>query len=183
MAPAGQVTASDLRAMLTDGALAGSWTLDASRSSIGLRSKSVWGLAPVKGSFREIAGAGTVSPDGQVSGTITVAAASVDTKNAKRDTHLRSAEFFDAEAHPQITVRVEGLAPASEGVTVTGTLTVRDRTRPLTFGATVSTPDTGEIELDAEIQVNRSDYGMTWSPMRMASMDNTITIHAVFTHT
>jgi polyisoprenoid-binding protein YceI len=175
MATAGQVTASDLRAMLTDGALAGSWTLDASRSSISLQSKSVWGLAPVKGSFREIAGAGTVSPDGQVSGTITVAAASVDTKNAKRDAHLRSAEFFDA-------VRVEGLTPASQGVTVTGTLTVRGRTRPLTFGATVSTPDTGEIELDAEIQVNRADYGMTWSPMRMASMHNTITIRAVFTH-
>ena len=162
MAPAGQVTGSDLRAMLTDGALAGSWTLDASRSSISLRSKSVWGLAPVKGSFREIAGTGTVSPDGQVSGTITVAAASVDTKNAKRDAHLRSAEFFDADAHPRITVR--------------------DLTRPLTFGATVSTPNTGEIWLDAEIQVNRADYGMTWSPMHMASMDNTITIHAVFTH-
>src|SRR6267142_1985865 len=117
MAPARQVTASDLRAMLTDAALAGSWTLDASRSSISLRSKSMWGLAPVKGSFREIAGTGTVSPDGQVSGTITVA----------------------------------------------------------TF-------DTGEIWLDAEIQINRADYGMTWSPMRMASMHNTITIHAVFTH-
>jgi polyisoprenoid-binding protein YceI len=182
MAPAGQMTASDLRAMLTDAALAGSWTLDASRSSISLRSKSMWGLAPVKGRFREIAGSGTVSPDGQVSGTITVAAASVDTKIAKRDAHLRSADFFDADAHPHITVRVEGLAPASQGVTVTGTLTVRDRTRPLTFGATVSTFDTGEIWLDAEIQVNRADYGMTWSPMRMASMHNTITIHAVFTH-
>jgi polyisoprenoid-binding protein YceI len=117
-----------------------------------------------------------------MSGTITVAAASVDTKNAKRDAHLRSAEFFDAEAHPDITVRVEGLAPASQGVTGTGTLTVRDRTRPLTFGATVSAVDTGEIWLDAEIQVNRADFSMTWSPMHMASMDNTITIHAVFTH-
>jgi polyisoprenoid-binding protein YceI len=88
----------------------------------------------------------------------------------------------DADAHPDITVRVEGLAPASQGVTVTGTLTVRDRTRPLTFGATVSAVDAGEIEFDAEIQVNRADFGMTWSPMRMASMDNTITIHAVFAH-
>ena len=82
---------------------------------------------------------------------------------------------------PHITVRVEGFAPASQGVTVTGTLTVRNRTRPLTFGATVSALDTGEVWLDAEIQVNRADYGMTWSPMRMASMHNMITIHAVFT--
>src|SRR6266567_6863839 len=132
MAPAEQVTASDLRAMLTDAALAGSWTLDASRSSISLRSKSMWGLAPVKGSFREIAGTGTVSPDGQVSGTITVAAASIDTKISKRDTHLRSAEFFDSETYPHITVRVDRVTPSSQGVTVTGALTVRDRTQPLT---------------------------------------------------
>src|SRR2546429_9428980 len=132
MTPAGQVTTSDLRAMLTDAALAGSWTLDASRSSISLRSKSMWGLAPVKGSFREIAGTGTVSPDGEVSGTITVAAASVDTKIAKRDAHLRSADFFDAAAHPHITVRVPGLTPPSPAGTVTAPLTVRDPPRPPT---------------------------------------------------
>src|SRR6266404_4886254 len=106
MAPTGQVTASALQAMLKDAALAGSWTMDSSRSAVGLRSKSVWGLAPVKGTFREVAGNGTVSPEGQVSGIITVAAASIDTKNKKRDTHLRSAEFFDSDTHPHITIRV-----------------------------------------------------------------------------
>ncbi len=55
MAPTGQVTASALQAMLKDAALAGSWTLDPARSAIGLRSKSMWGLAPVKGTFREVA--------------------------------------------------------------------------------------------------------------------------------
>jgi polyisoprenoid-binding protein YceI len=181
MAPAGQVTASEVRARLKDEALAGSWTLDASRSAVGLRSKSMWGLAPVKGTFGEIAGTGSVSPDGQVTGTITVAAASVDTKIAKRDAHLRSAEFFDAGRHPHIVVRVDRITPSGPGVTVAGTLTVRDRTRPLSFDATVSALDAGEISLDAEVQVDRSDFGMTWSPMRMASMRNTITIHAVFT--
>jgi|SRR5919201_1615995 polyisoprenoid-binding protein YceI len=181
MAPTGQVTASEVQAMLKDEGLAGSWTLDASRSTVALRSKSMWGLAPVKGTFREVAGSGTVSPDGQVSGTITVAAASVDTKIAKRDAHLRSAEFFHAERHPHITVRVDRITPSGQGVTVTGTLTVRDRTRPLSFDATVSARDAGEVSLDAEVQVDRSDFGMTWSPMRMASMRNTITIHAVFT--
>jgi len=181
MAPAGQVTASALQAMLKDAALTGSWTLDASRSAIGLRSKSMWGLAPVKGTFREVTGNGTVASDGQVSGTVTVAAASVDTKIAKRDTHLRSAGFFDSDNHPHITFRVEAIRPSRQGVTVTGALTVRDRTRPVTFDATVSASDPGEIRLDAEIQVNRADYGLTWSPMRMASMRNTITVHAVFT--
>jgi len=180
MAPAGQVTASDLRAMLADGALAGSWTLDASRSSIGLRSKSVWGLAPVKGVFRQVSGNGSVSPAGEASGAITVVAASVDTKNKRRDTHLRSADFFDTGTYPQITFRVDRLTPSSQGVTVTGALTVRDRTRPVSLDAKASVVD-GEVWLDAEIQVDRSDFGLTWNQMGMASMHNTITVHAVFT--
>jgi polyisoprenoid-binding protein YceI len=181
MAPAGQVAASELQAMLKDEALAGSWTLDASRSTVALRSKSMWGLAPVKGTFREVTGTGTVSPDGQVSGTVTVTAASVDTKIPKRDAHLRSADFFDAERHPPIVVRIDRITPSGQGVTVTGTLTVRDRTRPLSFDTTVSALDAGEVSLDAEVEVNRADFGLTWSPMRMASMRNTLTVHAVFT--
>ena len=180
MAPAGQVTESALQAMLEDAAFTGSWTLDASRSAIGLRSRSMWGLAPVKGTFREVTGSGTVAADGQVSGTVTVTAASVDTKIAKRDTHLRSADFFDTGNHPHITFSVDGITPSRQGVTVTGALTVRDRTRPVTFDATVSAADRDEVWLDAEVQVNRADFGLTWSPMRMASMRNTITVHAVF---
>jgi len=180
MAPSGQMTASALQAMLTDATLAGSWTLDASRSTIGLRSKSMWGLAPVKGVFRQVSGTGTVSPAGEVSGAITAAAASVDTKNKKRDTHLRSADFFDSDTYPQITFRVDRLTPSSHGVTVTGALTVRDRTRPVSFDARASVVD-GEVWLDAELQVDRSDFGLTWNQMGMASMHNTITVHAVFT--
>ena len=180
MAPAGQVTESALQAMLEDAAFTGSWTLDASRSAIGLRSRSMWGLAPVKGTFREVTGSGTVAADGQVSGTVTVTAASVDTKIAKRDTHLRSADFFDTGNHPHITFRVERITPSRQGVTVTGALTVRDRTRPVTFDATISAADRDEVWLDAEVQVNRADFGLTWSPMRMASMRNTITVRAVF---
>jgi len=181
MAPAGQVTASALQTMLKDAAFTGSWTLDPSRSTIGLRSRSMWGLAPVKGTFREVAGHGTVAADGQVSGTITVTAASVDTKIAKRDTHLRSADFFDSGNHPHITFRVDRITPSGQGVTVTGALTVRDRTRPVTFDAAVSAADRDEVWFDAEVPVNRADFGLTWSPMRMASMRNTITVHAVFT--
>jgi len=181
MAPTGQVTASALQAMLEDAALAGSWTLDASRSTVGLRSRSMWGLAPVKGTFREVAGHGTVTPDGQASGTVMVGSASVDTKISKRDAHLRSAEFFDSDTHPHITFRVDRMTPARQGVTVTGALTVRDQTRPVTFDATISALDPSEVWLDAEVRVNRADFGLTWNQLGMASMHNTITIHAVFT--
>src|ERR1700743_2531230 len=95
------------RELLRDGKLAGSWTLDAGRSEIGLKSKSMWGLVPVKGVFREVAGTGTVSASGEVTGTVTVAAASIDTKNKKRDDHLRSADFFDVGNTPAITFVAE----------------------------------------------------------------------------
>ena len=78
------------QALLRDATLAGNWTLNPSKSTIGQRSRSVWGLAPVKGAFREVTGKGAVSPAGEVTGTITVGSASVDTKNSKRDAHLRS---------------------------------------------------------------------------------------------
>ena len=70
-APSGQMTAPVVQALLKDGALAGEWALDPRKSSIRLMSKSI-GLIPVNGVFREVSGHGTVSPDGEVSGTLTV---------------------------------------------------------------------------------------------------------------
>lgn len=176
-----EMTGPALPALLKDEALAGRWTLDASRSTIGLRSKSMWGLAAVKGVFREVSGTGTVSPGGEVSGMLTVAAGSIDTGNGKRDTHLRSADFFHTSAYPDLTFTVDRIRPAAQGATVSGTLTVRDRTRPLSFEAQVALPGAAEVWLDAEIQLNRADFGLTWNQMGMASMNNTITVHAVFT--
>jgi polyisoprenoid-binding protein YceI len=181
MAPSGQSTAPTPDTLLRNGQLVGSWTLDPSRSQVRLRSKSMWGLVPVKGVFTDVSGTGTVSTSGAVSGTITVAAGSVDTKNKKRDEHLRSADFFDADDHPSITVSVDGITLSETGAQVTGTLAVRDRTRPVSFDAKVDAVDDAEVWLDAEIRVNRADFGLTWNQMGMASMDNTITVHAVFT--
>jgi polyisoprenoid-binding protein YceI len=180
-APSGQATAPALEALLTGGALAGGWALDPGQSSIRLKNRSMWGLVPVTGVLREVSGSGTISPDGEVSGTITVAAASIDTRNARRDKHLRSADFFDAARHPDITFTADGIRPSAQGVVVTGMLTVRDRTRPVSFDAAASVPGDGEIWLDAEIDVNRADFGITWNLLGAVSMHNTLTVHAVFT--
>jgi polyisoprenoid-binding protein YceI len=141
----------------------------------------MWGLAPVKGVFREVSGNGTISSDGQVSGTVTVAAASIDTKNARRDTHLRSADFFDVANNPDITFAADHIQPSGQGVAVAGALTVRGRTRPLSFDAAASVQGDGGIWLDAEIRINRADFGLTWNPMGMVGVNNTLAIHAVFT--
>ncbi|MDX6420077.1 MAG: hypothetical protein QOG28_4697 [Trebonia sp.] len=181
MSQSGQIAPSALQELLRDGKLAGSWALDAARSEIGLKSKSMWGMMPVNGVFREVTGSGTVSAAGDVTGTITVAAKSLDTKNKKRDDHLRSADFFDVANTPDITFAAEQVTPSGEGVTVTGALTVRDRTRPVSFAARVSGSDGAQVELDGEIEVNRGDFGLTWNQLGMTSMNNTITVHAVFT--
>jgi polyisoprenoid-binding protein YceI len=179
MASSGQLTSSALRALLQDGKLTGSWALDASRSEVRLKSSSLWGLAPVNGVFRQVTGNGTVSAAGDATGTITVAARSVDTKNNRRDQHLRSADFFDVANHPDITFTVDSIRPDNGGVTVAGSLTVRGRTRPVSFGAQASSAD-GEVTLDGQVQVNRADFGLTWN-RRGTSVQNTITVHAVFT--
>jgi polyisoprenoid-binding protein YceI len=168
MTPQGQPTTPALQALAGDGTLTGSWILDPARSEVRLQSRHTWGLLPVRGVF------------GQVTGTLTIAAGSIDTKNKMRDKDLRSAKLFDIASHPDITFTVDGIQPADGGARVTGSLTVRGRTRPLSFDATVSAA-ADEVRLDAEVPVNRADFGLTYRPLRMASLNNTITVHAVFT--
>jgi polyisoprenoid-binding protein YceI len=186
MASPGPLTSPALESLLQDGKLAGSWTLDPARSEVHLKTRHTWGLAPLNGVFRQVTGSGTVTAAGDVSGIFRVAADSIDTKNSRRDKHLRSEDFFHVTRHPHFTFAVENVEPASGGVRVTGSLTIRERTRPVSFDAKVSSADgddgvEGQVWLDAEVPVNRADFGMTWNWLGIAAMDNTIVVHAVFT--
>jgi polyisoprenoid-binding protein YceI len=179
-ARSGQLSAPGAHDLLGEGALAGEWVLEPRASSVRLKTKSIGGLVPVNGIFHEVSGSGTVSAGGEVSGSLTVAAASIDTKQAKRDAHLRSADFFDTGKYADITFSLSGIEQSDQGVAVTGLLTVRDRTRPLTFGAVASVQGTGEIWLDAQVRIDRADFGLTWNRLGLVSMINVLTIHAVF---
>jgi polyisoprenoid-binding protein YceI len=179
MASSGQLTTSALQAMLQSGELAGSWTLDAARSQVRLTTRHTWGLRPLHGVFRQVTGHGTVTASGDASGVITVAAGSVDTKNSQRDKHLRSADFLDIANYPDVTFTVGSASPVGDRVRIAGSLTIRGRTRPASFDATVSGVD-GEVWLDGELQVDRTDFGMSWNWLGIASMHNTISVHAVF---
>ena len=174
------MTAPALLDLVKGGALTGEWVLDPTTSSVRLTCKSM-GLIPVHGVFREVSGSGAVSADGQAAGTLLVAAASVDTRNTRRDTHLRSADFFDCDNHPDITFAADDIRPSGQGVAVTGALTIRGRTRPLSFDAAASVAGDGEVWLDAEVRVNRTDFGITWNQLGMVGKTSTLTIHAVFT--
>jgi polyisoprenoid-binding protein YceI len=170
-----------VRARLSDGSLAGTWRFDGATSTVRLRSKSVWGLVPVKGTFGQVSGEGVISPAGLVSGSIRLGSASIDTKNKKRDTHLRSADFFNSDVYPDIAFAVDHVDVTAEGASAVGTLEVAGRKRPLEVPVSVTASADDTVDLDAEIQVDRSDFGLTWNRLGMVSMKNTITIHAVFT--
>ena len=72
----------------------------------------MWGPAPVNGVFRKVSGNGTDRADGTANGIVTVAAASIETKNTRRDTHLRPADFFDSANYPDITFTADGIQPS-----------------------------------------------------------------------
>ena len=98
---------------MQDGTFAGEWVLDAARSEVLLETKHTWGLRPVHGVFKQVGGRhGHAS--WQVTGPITIAAGSIDTKSTMRDKDLRSAKVFDVAGHPDITYTVDGMRRATE---------------------------------------------------------------------
>ncbi|WP_225095501.1 YceI family protein [Streptomyces sp. CoH27] len=162
----------------------GTWQLDPSASTVALRHKTMWGLVTVKGAFTTISGGGEVHPDGSASGTVTLDAASLDTKHTKRDTHLRSADFFDTDRHPEITFAVRGADRLDDdGVRVTGQLTVRGISRPQTFTARLASTAADGVTLEAEFAVDREQFGMGWNQLGMMRGLTTVTATLRFTRT
>ncbi|MFE0511160.1 YceI family protein [Streptomyces sp. NPDC058964] len=160
----------------------GLWQLDPTASTVALRHRTFWGLVTVKGTFAAVSGHGEVRPDGTATGTVTLEAASLDTGNAKRDTHLRSADFFDAENHPEITFAVRGAEPRDgDTAHVTGQLTVRGVSRPQDLTARLAGADAGALTLEAEFTVDRDRFGMGWNQMGMLRGLTTVTATLRFT--
>ncbi|MEV0474144.1 YceI family protein [Streptomyces prunicolor] len=169
-----------LREVLGNGSLAGHWTLDPAQSTVSLRSKHAWGLAAVKGAFRSFEGDGTVSPTGEVTGRLVIAAGSVDTNSKARDAHLRD-QFFLSEKYPSIAFALDKFVQRDELVTVHGVLTVQETSLPISFPAKAALTGDSEAVLEATVQVDRSDYGITVNKIGMVSMKATISVRLVFT--
>jgi polyisoprenoid-binding protein YceI len=109
-------------------------------------------------------------------------AASLNTGNKQRDTHLHSPDFFDAEQHPQAVLTVRRAVPAADGrLSAEGTLETAGVSQPVSFAADVVDAGPDAVTLRAELGIDRSQFGMTWSPLRMAAMDATGSVTARFT--
>ncbi|GGS36413.1 YceI family protein [Streptomyces violaceus] len=162
----------------------GLWQLDATASTVGIRHKTMWGLVTVKGGFGALSGTGEVRPDGSAVGTLTFDVASLDTGNAKRDTHLRSADFFDTDHHPEITFAARS-AELGDGdqVHVVGQLTVRGISRPLSLTARLTDGDATGLTLDTEFSVDRDQFGLGWNQLGMIRGRTTVTAALRFVRT
>ncbi|MFF1439300.1 YceI family protein [Streptomyces sp. NPDC058295] len=162
----------------------GQWQLDRGASTVALKHKAMWGLVAAKGAFGIVSGGGEVAADGTVTGTLVLDAASIDTKNAKRDTHLRSADFFDVEKYPEITFAVRAAELGADGaVKVSGQLTVHGISRPQNFNARLSQADADAVTLDATFTVDRNEFGITMNQLGMMGGLTTITTTLRFTRT
>jgi len=168
-------------APLPGAAAAGHYVLDPAGSSVSFMHKAIWGLVTVRGKFTGLSGEGDVGADGSVSGHLDIEASSVDTGHAKRDKHLRSADFFHTDAHPSITFSARGARPAAGGdLAVDGEISARGSTRPLALTAKIveATPDSAT--LTAQEQIDRADFGMTWNQLGMLRGLATVSVTARF---
>jgi polyisoprenoid-binding protein YceI len=167
--------------MPTQTPMPGHWLLDPARSTIAIAHKSMWGMITVKGTFTARAGHGEVREDGTASGTLILDAASINTKHAKRDKHLRSAYFFHTDEYPSIVFTVNKAALAANGtVAVGGELTVGAVTRPLSFTAQAAVTGSDSVTLMGEVAVDRSWFGLTWNQLGMISGPATVTLNTCF---
>ncbi len=146
------------------------WNLDPAHSGLQFAVKHMV-IATVRGGFREYAVEAEID-EADVTrsrAVVRIEAASIDTGNPDRDAHLRSADFFDVEAHPAIvfvTRRIE--RRGGDDYRLAGDLTIRGVTRPITLDAEIRGPVKDpwggtRMGLSANGKVNRKEFGLNWN--------------------
>ena len=146
---------------------AGTFNIDPSHSRVGFSARHAM-VTKVRGSFNDYTGAAVVA-DGVVSINIDITVASVDTRNADRDGHLQSADFFDVANFPKITFASTSVKESgSVKLSVEGNLTIKDVTKPITiefeYSGTATDPfGNARFGFEGAAEINRKDFGLTWN--------------------
>jgi polyisoprenoid-binding protein YceI len=160
----------DVGGLLAAGRVAGRWVIDPSATSVEFHVKHFWGAITVHGSLGTVTGEGTVAEDGSVTGELTIDATALTSGNKQRDKHLRAADFFDVANHPRVVLTVTAAKPAGPAeLACRGTLEAAGHTEPVEFTAHVSEMSADAIVLRSELDVDRTKFAMTWSPLRIAA--------------
>ena len=152
---------------MTTSAKSGTYTIDPTHTNVEFAVKHLM-ISTVKGRFADVKGTLEMPDVGEPRLDVTIAAASIDTRVEARDTHLRSADFFDVEKFPELRFKSTKAVRAGEGWTLTGDLTMKGVTLPVTLdvtdeGSAVDPWGNQKVAFTATGKLNRADYGLTWN--------------------
>jgi polyisoprenoid-binding protein YceI len=147
------------------GYVVGTWDIDPSHSTVGFSVRHMM-VSKIRGYFRDFTGEIVTAEDPTRSSvTATTDLSSIDTRQEQRDAHIRSADFFDVDNHPQMTFRSTGVRPDGADWFVDGELTIKGNTRPVTLALEVNGfgPDAyggTRAGFSATTEINRNDFGV-----------------------
>ena len=150
--------------------LTGTYTLDPAHTRIGFVARHAM-VTKVRGSFDEFAGTAVLDGANPANSRVevTIEAASIDTRNAQRDEHLRGNDFLAMQEYPKITFASTGVRQAGETTfEVTGDLTIKGVTNEITIpfefeGAAKDPFGNQRVGFEGAVTINRKDYGVTWN--------------------
>jgi len=169
------------------------WNIDAAHSVAEFKVKHMM-IAHVKGHFSKVVGVLIHDESDRTKSRVeaTIEAASIETRESQRDTHLKSADFLHVEKFPTLSFKSTDIKVADDGeLKVQGDLTIRGVTRKVTFAVEGPTPPTKDpwgntrIAISATTKINRKDYGLTWNAALetggiLVGEEVTITLEAEF---
>lgn len=145
------------------------YTIDASHSTVEFIVRHLM-ISKVRGRFAAFSGELVVPAGSDVPATVqvTIDAASVDTREEQRDTHLRSADFFEVENYPELTFKSTRIAGESPRFQMTGDLTIHGVTRQVVLAAEFEGRGgdpwgNQRVAYSASVTVNRKDFGLHWN--------------------
>ena len=150
--------------------LTGTYTVDPAHTRIGFVARHAM-VTKVRGSFDEFAGTAVLDGANPANSRVevTIEAASIDTRNAQRDEHLRGNDFLAMQEYPKITFASTGVRQAGETTfEVTGDLTIKGVTNTITIpfefeGAAKDPFGNERVGFEGSVAINRKDYGVTWN--------------------
>ncbi len=148
------------------------WQFDPYHTQVEFAAKHL-GMMTVRGTFLEVTATGYIDPEHPEASSvdITIQAASIRTHNAQRDNDLRSSNFLEIDKYPTMHFKSTEIKPTGQDrYTVTGDLTIKGNTRPVTLSVVkygeFNDPNMGHrIGYSAEGKINRKDFGMTFNAM------------------
>ncbi len=145
------------------------WAIDPAHTTVEFAVKHLM-ISTVRGRFGDLSGTVELDDENPAASTVdvTISVASIDTRQADRDAHLRSPDFFDVEHFPAMRFKSTRITRDGDALSVEGDLTIRGVTRPVALRVTeegrTQDPWGGHrVGYTASTRINRGDFGLTWN--------------------